>query len=117
MIKRIVECYFKYRKWFFFVACVLTIFTLSYLHGSVYRYVLYIDGLRKVAKDARSLGVFHIYIWLSSITLLSLILAGIPYYFSKNEISNAEKITFTFFIFGLVFLIVISLVVLGVFYV
>ena len=116
-MKRIIECYIKYRKWFFFLACVLTLVTLLYLHGSVYRYVVYINGVRKLPQDERTFSVYHIYIWLSLITLFLQILAGIPYFFVKKPDSKIENNIIISFISILIILIVTSMVVLGVFYV
>ena len=117
MKKRIVDWFVKYRIWFFFVACVLTVFTIMYLHGSDYRYVLHINGIRKLAKDARSIGVFRIYICLASISIFSLFFAGIPYVFAGKSISKCEKLIYLITIGVLIFFMAFSMLIIGVYYV
>ena len=117
MIKRIIEYWFKYRKWFFFIACIFTLIAVLFLHGSVYRYVNIINGVKKLPKDARAIGIYYIYIWVASISLFTLIFAGIPYFFCKNITSKAERLTYSIIIVLLILLISVSLFVLGVFYV
>ena len=117
MLKRIINCFVKYRIWFFFVACLCFLATVLYLHGSVYRYVNLINGHKILPKDTRSIGVFHIYIWIAICSLFFSFFTGILYVFSKNQIGKNERIIFLIVIVFFIVLVSISLFVLGVFYV
>ena len=117
-LKRIIYWYTKNRLWFFFISCIFVFVTFLFLHGSVYRYVIYPPGLgRIIPRDARSNGTYQFYLVLAIITCVVQLFSIIPYLIIRKKISNKEfysfVITQTLF-FGV---ILASIITLGIYYV
>ena len=107
----------KFRHILYFISCLLILFSILFLHGSIYRFVQHIDGKEIIIKDDRSIGVFNIYLVISLTTIVFVLFNLVIYLI--NVIRNNIKTDLVFIILLTIFLIIliISLIVLRIRYV